>query len=235
MKQTLLALLLLSTSTIIANEVQEEIDSIILIDESTQPSNIKQQAIIGCDDDLEIKELQCSKERSGGSNTLDTIAQDSINEDIENIKKQLTDILQQLAKLKTRKEEIRPSSNIKKIHIIQVNSDHVIIKVQRGESLSKYAQKYYGNSHDYQKIYRANPKKIDKNLQIFVGDTLIIPTSDNFQNPEIPDTIKKPKVLEVETKSKTEQTTEHPVETIETNSSTLEMIDQAVFVEDKII
>jgi len=208
-----LALLILGTTTIIAeNTIEDQLDSIILIDESNQ-SNMKNHAVVGCDDTLKIDELKCSKERPTNSTTerilnklpqgeFEKVEEKKRDEDIEKIKKQLSSILAQLSELKKVKEnnkELREqlrnltliqqlvnqdkqaTVNSKKIKVIERHSDHIIIRVQAGESLSKYAQKYYGDSHKYHAIRRANPKKIDSSLQIFIGDELIIPTSISFK------------------------------------------------------
>jgi nucleoid-associated protein YgaU len=47
--------------------------------------------------------------------------------------------------------------------------------IQSGDSLSKIAQRFYGNASDWQKIYNANKEKIkDPNL-IHPGQKIIIP------------------------------------------------------------
>jgi nucleoid-associated protein YgaU len=47
--------------------------------------------------------------------------------------------------------------------------------IQSGDSLSKIAQRFYGNANDWQKIYQANKDKIkDPNL-IHPGQKIIIP------------------------------------------------------------
>ena len=51
----------------------------------------------------------------------------------------------------------------------------VIVEVQNNESLSTYAQAYYGNNRLYYKIYKANKDKIPSNLQITIGSHLRIP------------------------------------------------------------
>jgi nucleoid-associated protein YgaU len=54
----------------------------------------------------------------------------------------------------------------------QAQRDYVI---QSGDSLSKIAQRFYGNANDWQKIYQANKDKIkDPNL-IHPGQKIIIP------------------------------------------------------------
>jgi len=72
-------------------------------------------------------------------------------------------------------------SKPKAIKVLETHKNFIIVEVQSGESLSKYAQKYYGDSRKYYKIYKANQDKIAKNLQIYIGDKLIVPTSSSYQ------------------------------------------------------
>jgi|AAUQ01.1.fsa_nt_gi regulator of replication initiation timing len=53
--------------------------------------------------------------------------------------------------------------------------DYVVIEVQKGESLSSYAQYYYNDQNKYYRIYKANRDKISPNLEVIIGDRLIIP------------------------------------------------------------
>ncbi|NPA61280.1 MAG: hypothetical protein GXO06_03230 [Epsilonproteobacteria bacterium] len=63
----------------------------------------------------------------------------------------------------------------KKIKEIARYDDYVVIEVQRGESLSSYAQYYYNDQNRYYKIYKANRDKISPNMEVIIGDRLIIP------------------------------------------------------------
>jgi len=69
----------------------------------------------------------------------------------------------------------------KPIKEVEVYNDHVVIEVQNNESLSSYAQVYYKDNTKYYKIYRANKNKISKNLQIVIGDRLIIPGATSYK------------------------------------------------------
>jgi len=51
-----------------------------------------------------------------------------------------------------------------------------IIIVQEGDTLSKIAQKAYGNRNAYAKIFAANPEIIKNPNEIFVGQRLRIPS-----------------------------------------------------------
>ncbi len=63
----------------------------------------------------------------------------------------------------------------RKIKVLETYDDHVLIEVQRGESLSSYAEAYYNDKNKYYRIYRANKDKINSNLEVIIGDKLIIP------------------------------------------------------------
>jgi len=64
---------------------------------------------------------------------------------------------------------------------IAVYDDHVLIQVQNNESLSTYAQVYYNDNRQYYRIYRANKDKIGENMQILIGDQLIIPGASSYK------------------------------------------------------
>jgi predicted nuclease with TOPRIM domain len=69
----------------------------------------------------------------------------------------------------------------KPIKEIEVYDNHVLIEVQNNESLSTYAQAYYHDNTQYYKIYKANQDKIGKDLQIIIGDKLIIPNTGSYK------------------------------------------------------
>jgi len=63
----------------------------------------------------------------------------------------------------------------KEIKELSRTDTEVIVEVQNNESLSTYAQYYYGNKNKYYKIYKANRDKVGSNLQIMIGQQLSIP------------------------------------------------------------
>ena len=73
------------------------------------------------------------------------------------------------------KERRKKRPMAKGIKVIAEYADHVIIEVQNGESLSKYAKKYYGDNRQYYRIYKANKDKIPSNMEIVIGTHLRIP------------------------------------------------------------
>ena len=64
---------------------------------------------------------------------------------------------------------------------LEIYEDHVVIEVQNNESLSTYAQAYYHDNTQYYRIYKANQGKIGKDLQIIIGDQLIIPDATSYK------------------------------------------------------
>jgi len=66
-------------------------------------------------------------------------------------------------------------ASLKKINILKIEKDFILIKINKGDSLSKLANRYYGKSSKYIKIYNANKDKIGQNYLIHVGDILQIP------------------------------------------------------------
>ena len=76
-------------------------------------------------------------------------------------------------------EEYTTNSNyteeITKEVIYRENEMRIII-VQKGDTLSKIAQKAYGDYTDYKKIFAANPEIIKNENQIYVGQRLRIPS-----------------------------------------------------------
>jgi nucleoid-associated protein YgaU len=47
--------------------------------------------------------------------------------------------------------------------------------VQSGDTLSEISKEYYGNSHDYMKIFEANRDQLSDPDEIQVGQVLVIP------------------------------------------------------------
>jgi len=248
-------LLTILSSNSIAENLQNQIDNIVLTDE-TKNSLMKQDKIVGCDDSLKINELKCSKERTP----------EDRDKDIDEIKSQLSEILKQLAELKKEKDvqtkdsklstikksikqlTIKADNNItksytkpKEIKVVEKKANYVVVEVQSGESLSKYAQKYYGDGRKYQNIYRANRDKISKNLQIYIGDRLIVPTSSSYKYKEFNKTkkIKKVEIINIEpiVVEESNKTTipnfVQPKKIEKSNNSVVNKLDKAIYVGDE--
>ncbi len=81
-----------------------------------------------------------------------------------------------IKKIQKKKSPKREATIIRKpIKEISRTDTEVIVEVQNNESLSTYAQAYYGNNRLYYRIYKANKDKIPSSLQITIGTHLRIP------------------------------------------------------------
>jgi len=81
-----------------------------------------------------------------------------------------------ITKIQKKKRPKTEATLIRKpIKEISRTDTEAIVEVQNNESLSTYAQAYYGNNRLYYRIYKANKDKIPSNLQITIGSHLRIP------------------------------------------------------------
>ena len=67
------------------------------------------------------------------------------------------------------------SKAIEKEIVVRSNEMKIIV-VQKGDTLSKIAQKAYGRKEDYRKIFIANPEVLKNPNEIFIGQKLRIPS-----------------------------------------------------------
>jgi len=111
---------------------------------------------------------------------LKTIAR--LNSMIETLSSKKSDVAKQeivetaIKEIVVETKQRRKSRPVAKdIKVIQEYADYVIIEVQNGESLSKYAKKYYNDNRQYYRIYKANKDKIPPNMEIIIGSHLKIP------------------------------------------------------------
>lgn len=58
-------------------------------------------------------------------------------------------------------------------------SPQVTYTVQAGDTLSKIAREYYGDSKEYRRIYEANRDKLDDPDEISAGQELVIPPAES--------------------------------------------------------
>ncbi|HEX5708193.1 MAG TPA: LysM peptidoglycan-binding domain-containing protein [Pyrinomonadaceae bacterium] len=58
-------------------------------------------------------------------------------------------------------------------------SPQVTYTVQSGDTLSKIAREYYGDSGQYQRIFEANRDKLDDPDEISAGQELVIPPAES--------------------------------------------------------
>ncbi len=137
----------------------------IVLKDDSKNTKMVQKNIVGCDENPTIQQQK---------------------KDIAEIKSKLSDILAKLSALEKEtdsKSKTRQISSLKK-SITKLNKktkNYIIVRVKRGDRLSDYAKKYYGNKRKYYRIYRANQDKIGSNLQLRVGDRIIIPLSKNYK------------------------------------------------------
>ena len=86
----------------------------------------------------------------------------NIQEQIETIKPKRS----RSKKATLRKQQIKEISR---------TENAVIIEVQRNESLSTYAEAYYGDNRKYYKIFKANRHILPPSMLLTIGDRLTIP------------------------------------------------------------
>jgi len=98
---------------------------------------------------------------------------------VKNTKKSITSIQKSIQKIrKPHPSNARKTRIRHEIKEVSQNDVGVVIEVQNNESLSMYAQYYYNDNRKYYKIYKANRDKIKSDLQIIVGDHIVIPYSE---------------------------------------------------------
>ncbi len=97
-------------------------------------------------------------------------------------KEKLKLVKNSIKKITPKKSKQYKSTLIKRpIKEVAVYDDHVVVEVQNNESLSTYAQVYYNDNTKYYQIYKANKDKINKDLQIIIGDRLVIPGASSYK------------------------------------------------------
>jgi len=175
-KKSIVILILLFSSIAMSEDIK-------LIDESGK-SDLVQKDIVGCGEsdivakqnrDLEEIKKQLAfilKKLSELENKDDTKQK---SKDISNIK----NCLSQLTEEKKSKEMVKRVKRIKKHK--KHKKDHTVVVVEKGDRLSDYAKKYYGDKRKYYRIYKANKDKIAKDFKLTIGDIIIIPLSPNYK------------------------------------------------------
>ena len=83
---------------------------------------------------------------------------------------------EKIAKITPKKSKSASPTLIKKqIKEISRTENSVLIEVQRDESLSTYAEAYYGNNRKYYRIFKANKHILPASMILTIGDRLTIP------------------------------------------------------------
>jgi len=67
-----------------------------------------------------------------------------------------------------------------KIELLDANDQWIKIRIKEGDTLSRYAEKYYGDANKYMIIYDANREKISDDFTIYVDSILKIPTLNSI-------------------------------------------------------
>jgi len=90
---------------------------------------------------------------------------------------QLTQVIQKkIREITPKKSKSRIPTRIRKeIKEISRTEHAVVIEVQRNESLSTYAQAYYGDNRKYYKIFQANKHILPPSMILTIGEQLTIP------------------------------------------------------------
>jgi len=223
-------------------------EDIKLVDESNK-SDLVQTKILGCGENPNLEKQ---------------------NKDLDEIKKQLAFILKKLSELENKKDSEQKRKDISNIKNCltkltdekkkketkekkKKKRDYIIVTVKRGDRLSDYAKKYYGDKRKYYRIYRANRDKIAEDYQLIVGDKIIIPLSPNYKYKKFKKIkhVPKPKKKIIKHKSKkkethsinnegdiitdTESLDNYPMAKIFTDKkkNEIDMLEEPVFVDDE--
>lgn len=105
---------------------------------------------------------ESNKELTQTKITLNQLMDDIVEEDKNNSRKQFVSAMIQ---------DVVDNN----LMVIKETDEHYIVKVQKGESLSLLAKRYYHDTRKYKIIYEANKDKINSNYEIFPGTKLLIP------------------------------------------------------------
>jgi len=91
--------------------------------------------------------------------------------------KQLTKVIQDKIKQITPQKSRSKRATIlrQKIKEISSTKHFVVIEVQKNESLSTYAEAYYGDNRKYYRIFQANKHILPPSMILTIGDRLTIP------------------------------------------------------------
>jgi hypothetical protein len=85
-------------------------------------------------------------------------------------------IKEKIQKITSKKSQSKKATIIRKeIKEISHTENAVIIEVQKNESLSTYAEAYYGDNRKYYRIFQANKHILPASMILTIGDRLTIP------------------------------------------------------------
>jgi len=95
------------------------------------------------------------------------------SEQLTNVKKVIKEKIKKITPKKSRSKA--PTLIRKKIKEISRTEHSVVIEVQSNESLSTYAEAYYGDNRKYYRIFQANKHILPASMILTIGDRLTIP------------------------------------------------------------
>jgi LysM repeat protein len=229
-KKSLIILMLAFGTMSIAEDIK-------LVDESGK-SNLVQKEIVGCDESLVKQNRDLDEIKKQLAFILKKLSQLENKDDTKQKSKDISNIKNCLSQL-TKEKKTKEKKEIKRKKFKKQKKDHTIVVVERGDSLSSYAKKYYGDKKKYYRIYRANKDKIAEDLQLIIGDIIIIPLSPNYKYKKfkrIKHVVKKKKTIPKKFIVK-KPITKYPMAKIFTkpksNANKIDMLDEPIFVDDE--
>jgi hypothetical protein len=95
------------------------------------------------------------------------------SEQLVKVKKVIKEKIQKITP--KRSTSATPTLIRKKIKEISRTEDSLVIEVQKNESLSTYAEAYYGDNRKYYRIFQANKHILPTSMILTIGDRLTIP------------------------------------------------------------
>lgn len=135
------------------------------------------------DDSEDTKEKQKSLRKNLEVLVVSASTDDENIERVELKVKALLDISSKASSVQETKfsNAIMSDMSHKTIDLLEANDQWIKIKIRSGDTLSSYAEKYYGDPNKYRIIYEANRDVIAKDYIIYVGSILKIPTLNSIQ------------------------------------------------------
>ena len=152
------------TSNMNSSDIESIINLILAKKREKNASSLEKELLNA---ELEENTTQTLKE----SNHYNKVVLSSKNENSEN---KLIHLNNALEKENTKTKLSKYEKSLKPEIATRANEMRIII-VKRGDSLSKIAQKAYGDIRAYDKIFKANPEIIKNPNQIFIGQKIRIP------------------------------------------------------------
>lgn len=149
------------------------------LDDDTERAEMKKQLSNILTELNHLKEAQ-KADRNTIKELKSVIADLTKNKDLNHTKtdsKSFNSIIsKKIQKITPKKSKSVVPTIIKKdIKEISRTENTVVIEVQKNESLSTYAEAYYGDNRQYYKIYKANRQTLRPDMLLLIGQKLTIP------------------------------------------------------------